>query len=81
MAISHPNYDTFYSGDSAGRVLAASAEDGAQKPVEGAGHKGYVVDIAPTREGNFVSAAYDDTVKTLSKASGFGSVSVLELTI
>ncbi|TKA51057.1 hypothetical protein B0A53_05852 [Rhodotorula sp. CCFEE 5036] len=73
LSTSQPNYGTFFSGDSAGRVLATSAEDGLPKPVQGTGHKGLVVDIVPTRTGQFVSAAYDDTVKTISRESGFSS--------
>ncbi|GAA5879526.1 hypothetical protein JCM3774_002707 [Rhodotorula dairenensis] len=73
LSVSQPNYDTFFSGDSAGRVLATAAQDGVQSPVQGTGHKGLVVDIAPTQAGQFVSAAYDDTVKTFSRESGFSS--------
>ncbi|GAA5990960.1 hypothetical protein JCM10908_000097 [Rhodotorula pacifica] len=76
LSVSQPSYDTFFSGDSAGRVLATSAQEGTQLPVSGTGHKGLVVDIVPTtKEGGFVSAAYDDTVKTLTKGSGFSSSS------
>ncbi|GEM07641.1 actin cortical patch component [Rhodotorula toruloides] len=75
LCVSSPNFDTFISGDSSGRVLATSSVEGEVRPVKGAGHKGMVVDVVGTREGRFVSTAYDDTVKELSKDE-FGSSSV-----
>ncbi|GAA6001025.1 WD40 repeat domain-containing protein [Rhodotorula paludigena] len=67
LAVSAPNFDTFVSGDSSGRMLATRAETGEVAPVQGGGHAGLVVDVVQTQEGGFVSAAYDDTVKALSK--------------
>ncbi|GAA5956594.1 hypothetical protein JCM21900_003614 [Sporobolomyces salmonicolor] len=60
-----PSHDTFLTGDSSGRVLATSAAHGVVSPVKGNGHQGLVVDIVPSTEGEFVSAAYDDTMKQL----------------
>ncbi|BGP31629.1 WD40 repeat-like protein [Rhodotorula toruloides] len=74
LSVSQPNFDTFISGDSSGRVLATSAE-GEVKQVKGLGHEGLVVDVVNKRDGGFVSTAYDDTVKELSKDE-FGSSSV-----
>lgn len=61
--------NTFFSGDSAGRVLATS-EAGVSKVVEGQGHGGLVVDIKNSGE-SFYSAAFDDTVKKLDPSAGF----------
>ncbi|KAL7338325.1 WD repeat-containing protein 2 [Rhodotorula toruloides] len=74
LSVSQPNFDTFISGDSSGRILATTAE-GEVKQVKGLGHKGLVVDVVNKRDGGFVSTAYDDTVKELSKDE-FGSSSV-----
>ncbi|GAA5867662.1 hypothetical protein JCM1840_006648 [Sporobolomyces johnsonii] len=67
------SHDTFLTGDSSGRVLATSAADGVASPVKGTGHQGLVVDIVPSTEGEFVSAAYDDTVKQLGPSEFKGA--------
>ncbi|GAA5909815.1 hypothetical protein JCM6882_002684 [Rhodosporidiobolus microsporus] len=70
LSVTSPTFDTFISGDSAGRVLATHI--GGEKKqetsrIEGQGHSGLVVDIVPTGSGEeFASVAYDDTVKELS---------------
>ncbi|GAA6050272.1 hypothetical protein JCM3770_002764 [Rhodotorula araucariae] len=75
LAVAAPGYDTFLSGDSAGRVLATGADNGEVRAVRGQGHKGLVVDVVQSQEGAFVSAGYDDAVKALSKDE-FGPASL-----
>ncbi|BGP39649.1 WD40 repeat-like protein [Rhodotorula kratochvilovae] len=76
LAVAGPNYDTFLSGDSAGRVLATGAESAEVSALKGQGHKGLVVDVVQSQEGGgFVSAGYDDAVKALSKEE-FSSASL-----
>ncbi|GAA6041077.1 hypothetical protein JCM8097_004708 [Rhodosporidiobolus ruineniae] len=77
LAAVAPAFDTFLTGDSAGRVLATHFGKGEKQEVsrvEGQGHGGLVVDIVPTGSGEeFASVAYDDTVKELSVKEFKGS--------
>ncbi|GAA6021097.1 hypothetical protein JCM10207_003362 [Rhodosporidiobolus poonsookiae] len=77
LAVAPTTFDTFVSGDSAGRVLATRI-GGERKQetskVNGPGHAGLVVGITPTGSGEeFASAAYDDTVKQLNAKEFQGS--------
>lgn len=71
LAVSSPTFSTFISGDSVGRVLSTTIGGQEQNVTvpSGQGHSGLVVDIVPTGSGEeFVSTAYDDTVKELNAA-------------
>lgn len=61
--------ETFFSGDSTGRVLQVGS-DGVTEPVSGGNHSGLVVDIVPSGDA-FYSASWDDTVRRLRPTSGF----------
>ncbi|GAA6019526.1 hypothetical protein JCM11491_001325 [Sporobolomyces phaffii] len=66
--------DTFITGDSSGRLVATDLTSGEMKPISGLGHSGLIVDVA--RLGSeFVSTAFDDTLKQLS-ATAFGGASL-----
>ncbi|GAA5838257.1 hypothetical protein JCM11251_003444 [Rhodosporidiobolus azoricus] len=77
LSVNSPSFDTFISGDSAGRLLATHI--GGEKkqetsPIGGQGHSGLVVDIVPTGSGEeFASVAFDDTVKELNVKEFKGS--------
>ncbi|KAK4053380.1 WD40 repeat-like protein [Microbotryomycetes sp. JL201] len=66
---------TFFSGDSAGRVLQTFADNASSTPAKGVHHGGLVVDIVPTDSG-VLTSSFDDTVKRLSADAGFDSFSL-----
>ncbi|KAM0787455.1 hypothetical protein ACM66B_003534 [Microbotryomycetes sp. NB124-2] len=63
---------TFFSGDSAGRVLQTSADGSRSGPVKGVHYSGLVVDLIPSSDG-VLTSSFDDTVKKLKSDSGFDS--------
>ncbi|KAK4048378.1 WD40 repeat-like protein [Microbotryomycetes sp. JL221] len=67
---------TFFSGDSTGRVLQTSVDgESSTKPVEGSHHSGLVVELVST--GNeILSTSFDDTLRKITTDQGFDSSSI-----
>ncbi|GAA5964409.1 hypothetical protein JCM3765_006407 [Sporobolomyces pararoseus] len=75
LAVSSSN-GTFITGDSSGMIVSTDSKTGEMKPVEGSGHSGQIVDIVRIGGGGgdeFVSTAFDDTIKQLSTESFTGT--------
>ncbi|GAA5985879.1 hypothetical protein JCM5350_006846 [Sporobolomyces pararoseus] len=78
LSVSSSN-ETFITGDSTGRIIATNSKTGEMRPVQGSGHSGQIVDIVRVGGGaggggdEFVSTAFDDTIRHLSTESFTGT--------